>query len=140
MQLEKPKIKCKQNHREDQITMLPHKPVIKVTKPNQATQRSVSQGKNCQSPQFKWPEQSKSLMQLTQPVSVHQYKRLCHDKNCQSTRCFKKATGCLNTKIPEKSMCGDDKNCQSPKFIWPEKPNNAMQFKTASSVDKKNVI
>ena len=33
---------------------------------------------------------------------------LCSDKNCQSTRCIKKAKRCLSTKIAGKSMCGDE--------------------------------
>ena len=54
---------------------------------------------------------------------------LCNDKNCQSTRCFRKATRCLNTQVPVKPMYGDDKNCQSPQFMWPEKSNNVMWLK-----------
>ena len=34
-------------------------------------------------------------------------------------------------------MCGDDQNCQSPKFMRPEKPNNAMWLKhTAANIKK----
>ena len=54
---------------------------------------------------------------------------LCRDRYRQSTKCFKKDTKCLNRKTPEKTRCGDDKNCQSPQFMRPEQPNNAMWLK-----------
>ena len=70
-------------------------------------------------------------------ASVHQDKRLCKDKNCQSTRCFKKATRCFNIKIPMKPIYGDDKNCQSPRFMQPEKPNNVMWLKQPAVYTRK---
>ena len=62
-------------------------------------------------------------MKLPKPVT----RRLCKDRYCQSTRCFKKATKGLKTKVPEKPRCGDDKNCPSLQFMRPKKPNNAIQ-------------
>ena len=62
---------------------------------------------------------------------------LCRDRNCQSTRCFKKATKCLYTKSLEKPRCGDDKNCQSPQFMRPEKPNNSMRLKYPATNTRK---
>ena len=64
-------------------------------------------------------------MQLPKLVT----RRLCKDRYCESTRYFKKATKGLKTRVSDKPRCGDDKNCQSPQFMRPEKPNNAMQLK-----------
>ena len=72
--------------------------------------------KNCQETKLihMWllkPEKS-SIKWLLKPAVLDQYKRLCCDKNCQTTRCYRK-------KCPVRPMCGDDKNCQSPKkLIW----------------------
>ena len=53
---------------------------------------------------------------------------LCSDKNCQSTRCFKKFTRCVNTKSPVRPKPSDDKNCHSVQFMWPVKPNSDVQL------------
>ena len=42
-------------------------------------------------------------MQLPKPAVPYKYTRLCSDKNCQSTRCYKKKNS--------------DKNCQETKSI-----------------------
>ena len=47
VQLRKPTIKCKKEHREDQIVMLLHKPATKVKKLGQATHKDVLHNKNC---------------------------------------------------------------------------------------------
>ena len=63
------------------------------------------------------PEMKKSSnMQLPKPAVQYNYTGLCNDKNCQSTRCYKK-------KSPMRPMCGDDKNCQENQTIhmWPVK-------------------
>ena len=85
-------------------------------------QVSMNNNKNCQSPKFiKYVCSDKScqenqdiIMQLVKPsIDMHlpkpaipyKYTRLCSDKNCQSTRCYKK-------KSPVRPVC-DDNNCQS---------------------------
>ena len=122
--------------------MLPHKPEIKLKKPGQPTYKQVLQNKNCSNNnianmQLQKPSLNQENMKkpATKPKSS-----LCRDRNCQSTRCFKKATKCLYTKSPEKPRCGDDKNCQSPQFMRPEKPNNAMQLNYPASNTKKGAI
>ena len=45
--LRKPAIKCNQEHREDQIVMLSHKPATKVKKPGQAPHKEIVDNKNC---------------------------------------------------------------------------------------------
>ena len=47
LQSRKPAIKCKKEHKEDQIVMLQHKPATKVKKPGEATHKDVLQNKNC---------------------------------------------------------------------------------------------
>ena len=44
---------------------------------------------------------------------------MCSDKNCQSTRCYKK-------KSPIRPMCGDDKNCQSTQHMQPKEAASHM--------------
>ena len=76
LQSQKPAIKCKKEHKEDQIFLLPHKPATKVKKQGQATNKDVLQNKNCsnvnivnmqpQKPnfsdeQFKKPPQCRSI-------------------------------------------------------------------------------
>ena len=48
--------------------------------------------KKCQDDQCvnMWPVKPPKDMQLSKPEISYQYKRLCCDKNCQSTRCYKK--------------------------------------------------
>ena len=75
-------------------------------------QSTMFSDKNCQETKLihMWslkPEKS-SIKWLPKPAVPDQYKKLCSDKNCQSTRCYRK-------KHPVRPMCGDDKNCQSPK-------------------------
>ena len=65
--------------------------------------------KNCQSTQYNymWSAKPKMDMQSVEPAT---YKNLCGDKNCQSTRCYKKKS--LVTPV-----C-NDKNCQSAKTLY----------------------
>ena len=51
---------------------------------------------------------------------------------------LQKTTRCSYTKIAEKQICGDDKNCQSPQLMRPEKPNNAIRLKHPAVHTKKN--
>ena len=67
--------------------------------------------KNCQENQNinMWLVKPPMDMRLPKPAIPYKYTRLCSDKNCQSTRCYKKH---------EYIKC--DKNCQS---MWPMKPS-----------------
>ena len=58
-------------------------------------------------------------MWLPKPAVQYKYQRLCRDKNCQSTRCYKKY---------EDTKC--DKNCQA---MSPKMPINNMQSVTKFS-------
>ena len=111
--------------------MLPHKPPTKVKKPDQENYKEVLQNKNCSNVNI-------VNMRPQKPSWNHEWSRkpatgtkssLCRDRNCQSTRYFKKDTKHFYAKSPVKPRCGDDKNCQSTQFIRSEKPNNAMQLK-----------
>ena len=60
-----------------------------------------------------WPVEPEMDMWSKEPVMQSSFKKrhapLCSDKNCQSTRCFKK-------KCPVRPVC-NDKNYQSAKFM-----------------------
>ena len=98
----KPKVKIQEDDRNCQENKRPKKP--------RSHMKSVTNTDN---------------MQLPKPVT----RRLCKDRYCQSTRCFKKATKVLKTRVLERPRCGDDKNCYSSQFLWSKKPNNAMWLK-----------
>ena len=49
-------------------------------------------------------------MQLPKPAVLHKYRRLCSDKNCQSTRCYQKRS-------PMRPIQKYDKNCQSANMM-----------------------
>ena len=68
--------------------------------------------KNCQENEFinMWPEIPEMNVQLPKPAVLYQYRKLCNDKKCQSTRCYKK---------PEFIRHG--KNCQSASNICYDK-------------------
>ena len=104
--------------------------VICYDKQCQETKRSVCEGKKCPSTQC---SDMKPVMKnkdvWSREPATEAKSSLYRDSYCQSTRCFKKATRCSYTKSPQKPICGDDKNCQSPQFVRPKKPNNAMQLK-----------
>ena len=77
-------------------------------KKNQLKQvKSMCFDRNCQVNMR--PVKPEIDMQLPKPAIPYKYKRLCSDKNCQSTRCFKK-------KCPVRPVC-DDKNCQSANIM-----------------------
>ena len=114
----KPAIKCKKEHKEDQIVMLPHKPATKMKKPSQATHKDVLQNKNCSNviivnmqPQML----SLSDEQFKKPATMYKYKYkkhqeevICYDKQCQET----KQSVCEGKKCPS-TQCSDR---------WPVKP------------------
>ena len=68
---------------------------------------------------------------LTKPAAPYQYTRLCNDKNCQSTRCYK-------NKNPMKQVKSvyNDKNCQAIHcvYIQTAMKSNDMQSVTKSSI------
>ena len=70
-------------------------------------QANVIDDKNCQD--NLWPVMSikifNNLWSVEQATQSSYKRSLCHDKNHQSTRCYKK-------KYPVRSKC-DDRNCQS---------------------------
>ena len=94
----KPAIKCKKEHKEDQIVMLPHKPARKVKKPGQATHKDVFQNKNCSNVNIvNMQPQKPSLSdeQFKEPATMYKYKYkkhqeevICYDKQCQETKQF----------------------------------------------------
>ena len=111
----------------------PAKPQSKYKKKDQvkANQVSMSDDKNCKLPKFiksvssdtnckdnrngnMWPVKLQMDMQSKEPAMQSSFKKkyvpLCSDKNCQSTRCYKK-------KSPKRPMCGDNKNCQSANIM-----------------------
>ena len=60
-------------------------------------------------------------------VELTSYKKMCSDKNCQSTRCYKKKSSVT-------PMYGNDKNCQSTQNMKPKKSISNMQSVTKSSI------
>ena len=76
------------------------------------------------------PEVEKSSNQwLSKPAVPYKYKSLCNDKNCQSTRCYKK-------KSSVRPVHGYNKNCQEVQsvYMWPKKPISNMWSMTKTSV------
>ena len=63
------------------------------------SQSLMCSDKNCQENINMQPVMPEMDMWLPKPAVLYQYRRLCNDKNCQSTRCYKKRNY--------------DKNCQS---------------------------
>ena len=59
---------------------------------------------NCQ--EIMWPVMPEMDMLLPKPAVLYKYRRLCSDKNCLCTRCYK-------IKSPVRLMYNYDKNCQS---------------------------
>ena len=63
--------------------------------------------KNCQENINMQPVMPEIMnVQLPKPAVLYKYRRLCSDKNCQSTRCYKK-------KSAMRPMHTYDKHCQS---------------------------
>ena len=107
--------------------------------------------KNCQtdkSPHM-WPAKlamNSFHMQPNKPiVSIHDKMPMQQivpqedDKNCQSTKFYKKKdqmeftqVSMFEDKICQSNVCSD-KNCQDTKFMWPEKPAMDMQSVTNPS-------
>ena len=81
--------------------------------------------KNCQVSRYVhiWPvkpAKKSNNLQSVEPAIQSSYKKLCSDKNCPSTRCYKKMN----------QVCGDDKNCQSTQYMQPVKSASQMQSMT----------
>ena len=78
----------------------------------------------------------KSAMNMQLVTNTH-YKRLCNDKNCQSTRCYK-----IKSPVKQRSVCSDN-NCQEITNVHMQpgklaKELSKMQLVTRSS-DKKSI-
>ena len=84
----------------------------------QVNMKSMCSDKNSQENQNinMWPVKPEMDMQSPRPAIPYKHTRLCSDKNCQSTTCYKK-------KDQVKSLCSN-KNCQETKFnhMQPLKP------------------
>ena len=63
-------------------------------------------------------------MQSQEPATAIK-SSLCRDKQCQSTRCFKKFTRSDNVQSPVRPKYTDDKNCQ---FMQPVKLRSVVQL------------
>ena len=66
------------------------------------------------------PAKKSNNLCLVEPAIQSSCKRLCSDKNCQSTRSFKKMN----------QVCGEEKNCQCTQCMWPVKSASQMQSMT----------
>ena len=77
----------------------------------------MCEGKKCPSTQCSERQPMKPIMKnkdvQSREPSTETKSSLCNDKNCQSTRCFKKSTRSVNTKSPVRLICNGDRNCQS---------------------------
>ena len=92
LQSQKPAIKCKKEHKENQLVMLPHKPATKVKKPDQTTHKDVLQNKNCSNVNIvnMWPQKPCLIdVQFKKPATRYKYKYkkhqeevICYDKQC----------------------------------------------------------
>ena len=88
LQSRKTAIKCKKEHKGDQIFMLLNKPATKVKKPGQSTHKDVLQNKNCSNVKIvnMWPQKpSLSEEQFKKPATMYKYKKhqeevICCDK------------------------------------------------------------
>ena len=84
---------------------------------------------NCQENQNinMWPVKPAMNMQLPKPAIPYKYTRLCSDKDCQFTRCYKK-------KDQVKSVCSGN-NCLEIQNInmQPKKPISHMRSVTKTS-------
>ena len=74
------------------------------------------------------PEKS-SIMQLLKPPVAYKYKRLCSNKNCQSTRCYKK-------ECPVRPVC-NDRNYQSANLKWNLNLKELISFSYVDSDENK---
>ena len=74
----------------------------------------------------KWSVTKKNDVWLPTPAVLYQYRRLCNDKNCQSTGCYKKRNYYKN--------CQSDNNMCFNKEIWIWKNSCHMQTALKTSV------
>ena len=72
----------------------------------QVNMNPVCSDKKCQDTMFLQTVKPKMDIQLPKPAVPYQYKRLCSDKNCQSTRCYKKKNSDKNCQS-DNNMCSD---------------------------------
>ena len=69
LQLRKPAIKCKKEHKKDHSVMLAHRQATKVKKPCQAAQKDVLKNKNCSNVNIQPQKPSYSDEQLRKLVT-----------------------------------------------------------------------
>ena len=83
--------------------------------------------KNCQVNM--WPVKPEMDVQSKEPQFIFKKKHvpLCSDKNCQSTKCYRK-------KSPVRTRCSNAKNCQST--MWPNKPISNPAMEQSNPEDK----
>ena len=94
-------IRHRTEHKEDQNVMLPHKPPTKVKKPDQETYKEVLQNKNSSNVNIvnMKPQKPSWNYEWSRKPAAGTKSSLCRDRNCQSTRCFKKATKCYIQRV-----------------------------------------
>ena len=90
--------------------------VICQDKQSQETEQTVYEGQESPSTQCcnRWsvkPGMKNKDVQAKEPATETK-SSLCSNKQCQSTRCFKKFTRCDNVQSPVRPKYTDDKNCQ----------------------------
>ena len=118
-QVRKPVTKYKYTYQKHQ------EQVICQDKQSQKTEQTVCEGQEspctqCCNRQPVKPGMKNKDVQSKEPTTETKLS-LCNDKQCQSTRCFKKFTRSDNIQSPVRPKYTDDKNCQ---FIWPVKPKS----------------
>ena len=112
-----------------QVNVKPVKKIVFDDKKSSSTicyKNPVCSNKKCQDTRFTWPVKPVIYMQSKEAAMQSSFQKkhvlLCSDKNCQSTRCYRK-------KSPARPMYGNDRNCQETKFtpILPLKPEMKNQ-------------
>ena len=108
---------------------------------NQETEQTVCEGQEIPSTQCcnRWPVKPGMKYKYVQSKApaTETKSSLCNDKQCQSTRCFKKFTRSDNIQSPVRTMYTDGKNCQ---FNLPVKPKSVVQLaKPAVCEDTRNM-
>ena len=121
--LKKPVTKYKYKHKKHQ------EQVICQNKQSQETEQTVCEGQESSSIQCcnRWPVKpgmKNKDIQSKEPATETK-SSLCSDKQCQSTRCFKKFTRSDNIQSPMRPKCTNDRNCQ---FMNPVKSKSVVQL------------
>ena len=124
------KRKCKANIHDKNCQV--NNEAVCADKKYQATKCYKKVDKNCQIT-YMWPVKPEMKIQSKEPAMQYSFKKkhipLCKDKNCESTRCYRK-------KSPVRPMYDNDKNCQEIPNVKmrPKWPISHMQSVTKTSV------